>query len=138
MSSDPQFSLNVSEFELERRNSVISAVLNAIANNVRIELPAFHPESGSPATTAFLSASIMTGPYSGRVNGYRYQFEGEEDLLHLIITQEGDGPITVTEGQAVAKFIFGNVPPALIWFKPGYYSQHYYVGHDDVAKALAP
>lgn len=136
MNSDSKPDIAVSEYDAERRATVLSALLAAIAKNERIELPSFQPGVSLPASTAFLSASIMTGPYSGRMGEFVYQFEGEEDLLHLIVARDNGQSITVPEGQAVARFLLDGVPPSLIWLKPGYYSQHFYIGHDDLAKAL--
>jgi hypothetical protein len=66
------------------------------------------------------------------VGDFRYQFEGEEDLLHLFVTRLDGSPIDSADGLAVAQFLMPTVPPALVWHKPGEFSQHFYVGHDDL------
>ena len=46
-------------------------------------------------------------------------------------------PLQPTEAQQVAGFLLEGVPPALIWLKPGEFTQHFYVGHDELIELLA-
>lgn len=70
------------------------------------------------------------------MSDYRYQFEGEEDLLHLIVTRIDSGKITPAEGQQVVSFLLPNLPTALLWLKPGEYTQHFYCGHDELLRSF--
>jgi hypothetical protein len=87
---------------------------------------------------ALLSVGIEDNAFGGNVADYRYQFEGEEDLLHLIVTGREGQLLTPQEGQRVASFLLPDVSPALIWLRPGEYSQHFYVGHDELTRIIAP
>jgi hypothetical protein len=122
--------------ELARRHTVMSSVLQAIRANQTIKLPDFDPAMSRPATSALVSVGIEPNAFGGTVGLYRYQLEGEEDLLHLIVTRIDQGPLTAEEGQEVAGFLYRGVPPALIWLKPGEVSQHFYLGHDELLTQL--
>jgi hypothetical protein len=114
-----------------QRERVREALRDAIRTDRMVKLPAFDPASSRPAPTyALTSVGLEPNPYGGFVGPYRYQFEGEEDLLHLIVTRRDDQPLSVEEARDVAAFLVPEVPPALLWLKPGEYSQHFYFGHD--------
>jgi hypothetical protein len=68
--------------------------------------------------------------YGGSVGEYRYQFEGEDDLLHLYIVRQSGDDVAVEEAQAVTEFLLPGIPKALIWFHPGVKSHHFFLGHD--------
>ena len=105
----------------------------AIRNDVTIKLPNFDKNlSKSSPENALLTVGLEPNLFGGTVGPYRYQFEGEEDLLHLIVTRIDIGEISVEEAQDVAEFLLSPVAPALIWLKPGERSQHFYVGHDEL------
>jgi hypothetical protein len=112
-----------SQEELHRRDEVTARILNAIRESEVIKLPDFKPANGQPPEF---------GPYSGTLGEYRYQFEGEEDLLHLVVTRQNGQPLSVEEAQTVTSFLYESVPKALIWLKPGEFSQHFYLGHDEL------
>jgi len=119
--------------EIARRVQVMTAILACVRENRTIKLPAFDPTLSRPSDRfALLSVGLEENEFSGTAGEFRYQFEGEEDLLHLIITRHDSQPLSVEEGQAVAGFLLEGVPPALIWLRPGEYSQHFYLGHDDL------
>ena len=123
--------------EQNRRNEVVARVLAAIRADQTIRLPEFDPASDRPSDEfALLSIGLEQNDYSGTVGGYRYQFEGEEDLLHLIVTRDNLAELAAEEAQAVAGFIYPTVPPALMWFKPGKRSHHFYLGHDVLLEHL--
>lgn len=118
--------------EQARRDEIARRLLRFIAEDRRIALPEFDPATARPSDRfALVNVGLEANDFSGTLGPFRYQFEGEEDLLHLIVTRDGR-PLTVAEGQAVAAFALRGVPPALIWLKPGELSQHFYVGHDDL------
>lgn len=124
------------EAEQARRDAVMRRVLDCIREGRRIELPPFDPRIARPSDRfALVNVGLEPNEYSGTLDRFRYQLEGEEDLLHLIVTA-AQGEIFVGDGQRVASFVFAGVPPALIWLKPGELSQHFYVGHDDLVGSL--
>lgn len=123
--------------ERSRRDAVIGRVCEFTTANQRIALPPFDPAiDRADDRFALISVGIEPNAFSGTVGTYRYQFEGEEDLLHLIVTSIS-GEVRAEEGQAVASFVLAGVPTALIWLRPGEASQHFYVGHDEVLAHVA-
>ena len=126
------------EAEIQRRDAVMAAVFDFIRSNRTIKLPVFDPELDRPSDQyALLSVGIEDNVFGGNVADYRYQFEGEEDLLHLIVTGREGQALTPQEGQRVAGFLLPDVSPALIWLRPGEFSQHFYVGHDELTRVCA-
>ncbi len=122
--------------ERARRDEIAKRVLDYIAENRRIALPPFDPALSRPSDRfALVNVGREPNEFAGTLGPFRYQFEGEEDLLHLIVTADG-GALTVAEGQRVASFVLSGVPTALVWLKPGELSQHFYVGHDDLVGSL--
>ena len=122
--------VDFSKHEINHLEQVLNRVRESIRKNQAITLPPFS-ETKFDAKTALHSVGIEPNDYGGIVGNFRYQFEGEEDLLHLFVVRLDGGKLTPEEGQAVAKVILKSVPPGLIWIKPGRYTQHFYFGHDD-------
>ncbi len=119
--------------ELARRDAVVRAILHSIRSNETIRLPDFDPAlSRGSDRFALHSVGIEPNTFGGTVGNFRYQFEGEEDLLHLIVTRKDGAALIPEEAQAVANFLLPNVAPGLIWLKPGTVTQHLYVGHDEL------
>lgn len=119
--------------ERERRVQVMSTILDDVRAGRAVKLPAFSPELSRPSDEfALQSIGLEPNAYSGTIGPYRYQFEGEEDLLHLIVTRADGASLAAEEGQAVASFVLEGLPPALIWLRPGQRSQHFYFGHDEL------
>lgn len=124
--------------EEARRIEVLQAILDATAENKTIKLPDFDPKLSQPSrSVASVTVGLEPNPYGGTVGDLRYQFEGEEDLLHVIITRLDEQPIAVEAARELAAFLFRGVPPALVWLKPGEFSQHFYLGHDDLARYVS-
>ena len=73
--------------------------------------------------------------FSGTLDDFAYNFEGEDDLLHLAIERRDKGEIAPEDAQEVAKHLLGAVPPALIWSRPGTYSHHFYFGHESLIQS---
>lgn len=131
--------LTPTEQEIHRRNEVINRLLDHIREDVRIKLPDFDPSKERPSDLyALINVGIEPNQFSGTIGRFRYQFEGEEDLLHLIVTSQDDAGLSTAEGHEVGSFVLQGVPTALIWLRPGSLSQHFYVGHDELIKHLAP
>lgn len=131
--------LTPTEQEIHRRNEVINRLLDHIREDVRIKLPDFDPSKERPSDLyALINVGIEPNQFSGTIGRFRYQFEGEEDLLHLIVTSQDAAGLSTAEGHEVGSFVLQGVPTALIWLRPGSLSQHFYVGHDELIKHLAP
>lgn len=125
--------------ETHRRSEVVAAILRAIEAGTTIKLPPFDRSQDRPSDSyALLTVGETPNAYGGTLGDYRYQFEGEDDLLHLMVTRTDHGNLSPEEGRSVAEWLFQGVPPALVWFKPGHLSQHFYVGHDDLVGAIVP
>lgn len=119
--------------ETTRRDDVVAALRDAIREGRKIALPPF---DGSPreagAEFALQTVGAEPNPYSGTVGDHRYQFEGEDDLLHLMVVRLDGGTFPAEEAQAVAAFVLPDLPPSLLWLKPGDRSHHFYFGHDEL------
>lgn len=123
--------------EQARRHEVIAQILVDIKSNTTIYLPDFDPNISRPSDEyALLSVGIEPNPYGGTIAEFRYQFEGEEDLLHLIIVRTDGQTLTPQQAQSVVDFLYPGVPPALMWFKAGTLSHHFYLGHDVLLEYL--
>jgi len=129
--------LEPTKAESERRKEVLGAVLDHVRSGTVVRLPDYDPKiSEASDRFAMQSVGIEPNAFGGTVGEFRYQFEGEDDLLHLFITRSSGAEITVVEGQAVVAFLLVGVPTALIWLKPGKYTQHFYLGHDELIDKL--
>ncbi len=102
--------------EEARRKEVLTAIKEAVARNETIKVAGPTEESH----------------YNGGLGAYKYEFEGEDDLLHLCITKASGERLTPEEAQEVVAWLLPGLPPGLIWIRPGAYSQHFYCGHDDL------
>lgn len=123
--------------EQKRRDDVMRLVLDFVSEDRRIKLPEFNRELDRPSDQfALLSIGLEPNQFSGTLGEFRYQFEGEEDLLHLIVTRFDQQPMKAEEAQAVAAFVLRGVPTSLIWLRPGEFSHHFYFGHDDLVGNL--
>lgn len=112
-------------------------ILDYVRENRTIKLPDFDPTLDRPNDQyALVNVGLEPNDFSGTVGEFRYQFEGEEDLLHLIVTRVTTEALTPEEAQAVVGVVLEGLPPALIWLKPGTYSQHFYFGHDELISQL--
>lgn len=119
--------------EISRRDEVLQIVLTHVREDRRILLPPFDPNLSRPSDQfALQSVGLEPNEFGGTVGEFRYQFEGEEDLLHLIVTRISGSPLTPIEAQEVAAFLLPELPQALMWLKPGEFTQHFYFGHDEL------
>lgn len=129
--------LEPTQAEVGRRKEVLRAVLEHIRSGTVIRLPDYDPAASEPSERfAMQSVGIEPNAFGGTVGEFRYQFEGEDDLLHLFVTRSVGAEITAEEGQAVVAYLLVGVPTALIWLKPGKYTQHFYLGHDELIDKL--
>ena len=119
--------------ELAQRNAVMAKILECTRTETRIKLPEFDPARERPSDqVALINVGLEPNDFGGVLGTYRYQFEGEEDLLHLMITSVSEEPVSTAEAHQVASIVLHGVPSALVWLKPGEFSQHFYVGHDEL------
>ncbi|HJP83409.1 MAG TPA: hypothetical protein VJ835_07870 [Fimbriimonadaceae bacterium] len=119
--------------EVAQRCQVVETLLDYIQEDRRILLPQFDPSFSIPSEQfALQSVGIEANAFGGTVGDFRYQFEGEEDLLHLFITRVDGGRLAPEDAQPVVTFLLPNLPQALLWLKPGEFSQHFYFGHDEL------
>jgi len=81
-------------------------------------------------------SGLEPNEFGGRLGDFRYQFEGEEDLLHLMVVRQDLSGLEPSEARSVAAFLLEGVPPALVWYRPGTKSHHFYLGHDDLLGSL--
>lgn len=124
--------------ELERRNQVVSTVIKFISEERRIFLPPFDPAISRPSDQfALQSVGLEPNDFGSTVGSFRYQFEGEEDLLHLIVSRVDGESLTPRDGQEVVHFLLPDFPTSLMWLKPGEYTQHFYFGHDELLSTLS-
>ncbi len=125
------------ENEQIQRDTIVSRILGDIRENRIILLPDFKGERGAVSDhIALLNVGIEDNSYGGKIGEYRYQFEGEEDLLHLIVVRNDQAKLSAEEAQQVTSFLYPGVPTAMMWFKPGEYSHHFYIGHDVLLEYL--
>ncbi len=119
--------------EIARRDQVLQSVLAYVREDRRIFLPPFDPNLSRPSDQfALQSVGLEPNEFGGTVGEFRYQFEGEEDLLHLIVTRTNGSSLTPMEAQEVAAFLLPELPSSLMWLKPGEFTQHFYFGHDEL------
>jgi hypothetical protein len=125
--------LEPTDAELAQRNAVMAKILECTRTETRIKLPEFDPARERPSDQfALINVGLEPNDFGGVLGTYRYQFEGEEDLLHLMITSVSEEPVSTAEAHQVASIVLHGVPSALVWLKPGEFSQHFYVGHDEL------
>lgn len=116
--------------ELERRREILDMIRDWTGDDRPIKLPPFDDSRTAAAEVALLGCLDEPGSFGGAVGSFNYLFEGEEDLLHLIVARKDRSPIAVEEAQTVASFLLPGVEPATIWIKPGTLTHHFYLGHD--------
>ena len=116
MGSNPTRSarMDLPQAPLERRDEILALLTDYIRRNRLIP--------------------VNSRDFTGEVDEYAYAFEGEDDLLHLAISRKDRQPIEVEEAQEVVQFLLPDIPPGLIWVKPGTLEHHFYLGHDELLR----
>ncbi|MCG9895772.1 MAG: hypothetical protein MH204_09885 [Fimbriimonadaceae bacterium] len=123
--------------EAEQRAAVLTEILGCIESGERIMLPDWDRSVPVQAEDyALLNVGLEPNRFGGWVGPFRYQFEGEDDLLHLMICRRDGGSLTPMEAQTVVSWLLAGVPSGLYWVKPATRSQHFYVGHDVLPGSL--
>lgn len=122
--------------ETAQRDRVLAAVARSTRAGEAVRLPAYDASRDRPGLVALASVGIEENEFGGTVGGFRYQFEGEDDLLHLFVCRQDGAELAPEEARAVAAFAMPGIAPGLVWFKPGTLTQHFYCGHDDLVAGL--
>lgn len=123
--------------EEAHRASVLAEILGCIERGETIRLPDWDPSVAAPPTDyALLNVGLEPNRFGGFCGEFRYQFEGEDDLLHLMVCRRDGGGMTVPSAQAVASWLLAGVPTGLYWVKHAPRSSHFYVGHDVLPGSL--
>ncbi len=129
--------LLMSEDDHRTRHRVIANILECIRNDRTIKLPPFDRLRDRPSDLfALQSVGLEPNDFGGKMGDFRFQFEGEDDLLHLFVVRNNGAEIAVSDAQQVCGNLLPGVAPALIWLKPGVYSHHFYVGHDELIATI--
>jgi hypothetical protein len=124
--------------ERAERDAVVRLLLDFIARGETVRLPACVPGLDRAGAPSMATVGLEPGQFGGAVGEYRYRFDGEEDLLRLMVVRRDGAELTPAEGRAVAAFVLDAVPPGLVWFRPGRRSMHFFVGHDVLPAHVAP
>ena len=128
----------MTETERRHRDTVIEAVLSAVRDDRRILLPRFDPSrSLGGGGFALQAIPLEENPFGGAIGPFRYQFEGEDDLLHVFVVREDGGLVSPEEARGVFSQLLPDLPSALVWLKPGTVSQHFYFGHDELLRSIS-
>jgi len=114
--------------ERSQLDEVLAMVNQAVDRDETIRLPEFDPLIHGGSETALHLVGIEPNPFGGSIGEFRYQFEGEDDLLHLFVVRIDGQELTAEAGQKIASVVLEGVPPGLIWLKPGKFTQHFYFG----------
>lgn len=123
--------ISLTEGELAQIREVRRAVRAAVVSGEVIRLPDFQPGASRPSDAfALQHIGSEPNPFGGVVGELRFQFEGEEDLLHLFVSRRDDEPLAMEAAQGLVSILVPEVPPGLMWCKPGEFSHHFYFGHD--------
>lgn len=136
-------SISPSEGDVQQRDAVLQAIITTLQTSNLILLPRPSTDGGEgyrsvPGSNRALSelpaplpALLIQNQYGGQIGPFYYQFESEEDLVHLIVAKTDFSEITVEEARLVVDFVLPFFPAALLWLKPGQLSQHFYFGNTD-------
>ncbi len=116
--------------------AVHKALMSSIQKGETIHLPAFDPGASAPGDFALQTVGVEPNDFGGYLGEFRYQFEGEDDLLHLMVLRRDGQPFPTEEARAIAAELLPGIAPGLVWVKPAPRSCHFYVGHDDLLAAF--
>ncbi|WKZ81350.1 MAG: hypothetical protein QY327_05465 [Fimbriimonadaceae bacterium] len=121
------------------RERVWSALAAYIEENRKVPFP--RPPDDSPRasfdpTRGFPSPGALTGPFGGVIGEYRFVFEGEDDLLHLLLMRTDGAALERESALEVAEFLTEGVPKSLKWLRLGPTSLSLYLGHDLLLQAI--
>lgn len=126
----------VTKSEAAQRNAVLSRILDFIDRGERILLPDWDGSPQPLSDYALLNVGREENEFGGKVGPWRYQFEGEDDLLHLMICRLDQAPMPAEESRALVSWLLKGVPVGLYWVRHATHSHHFYVGHDILPGSL--
>ncbi len=122
--------------EADQRKAVLRRILNTVETSERILLPDWDGSPQTPSDYALLNVGLEANDFGGTVGPWRYQFEGEDDLLHLMICRLDQEPMPAEESRALVSWLLKGVPVGLYWVRHATHSHHFYVGHDILPGSL--
>ena len=125
-----------SQEEEASRREILVRILDYIARSERIVLPEWDRSPQALSDYALLNVGLEPNDFGSKVGEWRYQFEGEDDLLHLMVCRADQGPMPGSEARAIVDWLLAGVPTGLYWVKHATHSHHFYVGHDILPDSL--
>ncbi len=135
MSIEPSFFSPTTE-EDASREAILHRILDFIQRGERIVLPEWDRSPQSLSDYALLNVGLEPNDFGSFVGEWRYQFEGEDDLLHLMICRRDQGAMPGSEARGIVDWLLKGVPTGLYWVKHATHSHHFYVGHDILPDSL--
>ena len=108
--------LNPTPDETAERDRILDQIRESVRSNRKV--PMARP--GGP------------DPFCGSVGPYAYRFEGEADLLHLMVWRPDERPFPEAEARALAAWVLQGVPPGVVFYRPGEQTQSFFLAHDEL------
>lgn len=134
--SETNAQFEVTDSEAFQRKEVLTRILDFIERGERILLPDWDGSPQPLSNYALLNVGREENDFGGKVGPWRYQFEGEDDLLHLMICRLDQAPMPADESRALVSWLLKGVPVGLYWVRHATHSHHFYVGHDILPGSL--
>jgi hypothetical protein len=129
--------ITASSSDEAHRVQVLTSILDHVARGQTIRLPEWDRSVPVASTDyALLNVGLEPNQFGGFCGEMRYQFEGEDDLLHLMICRRDGEAMDVRSAQETASWLLRGVPTGLYWVKHASRSSHFYVGHDILPGSL--
>ncbi len=123
--------------EQEHISVVLEKIKEYTLQNKPIRIPRLNcVEKSHGSEMAYLTDWTQISEFAGSIGEYQFLFEGEDDLLHLVILRKDLQPISVEDARRIVEKIMPDVPTAKIWLSPGIFTQHFYVGHDELISSF--
>lgn len=134
--SETNAQFEFTDSEAFQRKEVLTRILDFIERGERILLPDWDGSPQPLSNYALLNVGREENEFGGKVGPWRYQFEGEDDLLHLMICRLDQAPLPADESRALVSWLLKGVPVGLYWVRHATHSHHFYVGHDILPGSL--
>lgn len=135
MSIEPS-SFSPTPDEESAREAILCRILDFIDRGERILLPEWDRSPQALSDYALLNVGLEPNDFGSCVGEWRYQFEGEDDLLHLMVCRKDQQPMPGSEAREIVDWLLKGVPTGLYWVKHATHSHHFYVGHDVLPGSL--
>ncbi len=102
--------------EIEQRDRILDDIRRCVLSGRKIPMAA----PGGP------------DPFSGSIGPFAYRFEGEDDLLHLMVWRPDERPFSEADARAVAAWVLVGVPTGVVFFRPGEQTHSFFLAHDEL------